>query len=80
MQHQSNPPEPFPLSEEPQLPELDLTTVRRKGVPTLESPQGCVDRQGAHDGAGSAAQVDQGKDGGVPGQTQGAVGLGGEAL
>ena len=31
MQHHSNPPEPFPLSEELQLRELGLTTVRRKG-------------------------------------------------
>ena len=38
MQHHSDPPEPFPHNEEPQLRKLGLTTVMRKGVPTLESP------------------------------------------
>ncbi|KAI0041992.1 hypothetical protein FA95DRAFT_1682858 [Auriscalpium vulgare] len=38
MQHHSDPPEPFPHNEEPQLRKLGLTTVMRKGVPTLENP------------------------------------------
>ncbi|KAI0283917.1 ribosomal protein L10-domain-containing protein [Russula aff. rugulosa BPL654] len=38
MQHHSDPPEPFPHNEEPQLRKLGLTTVMRKGVPTLETP------------------------------------------
>ena len=38
MQHHSDPPEPFPHNEEPQLRKLGLSTVMRKGVPTLESP------------------------------------------
>lgn len=36
MQHHSDPPEPFPHNEEPQLRKLGLSTVMRKGVPTLE--------------------------------------------
>lgn len=36
MQHLSDPPEPFPHNEEPQLRKLGLSTVMRKGVPTLE--------------------------------------------
>ncbi|KAI0057860.1 hypothetical protein BV25DRAFT_1347945 [Artomyces pyxidatus] len=44
MQHHSDPPEPFPHNEEPQLRKLGLTTVMKKGVPTLESPhQLCVE-------------------------------------
>jgi mRNA turnover protein 4 len=38
MQHHSDPPEPFPHNEEPQLRKLGLTTIMRKGVPTLENP------------------------------------------
>ena len=38
MQHHSDPPEPFPHNEEPQLRKLGLSTVMRKGVPTLENP------------------------------------------
>jgi mRNA turnover protein 4 len=38
MRHHSDPPEPFPHNEEPQLRKLGLTTVMRKGVPTLENP------------------------------------------
>ena len=38
MQHHSDPPEPFPHNEEPQLRKLGLTTVMRKGVPTLDNP------------------------------------------
>jgi mRNA turnover protein 4 len=38
LQHHSDPPEPFPHNEEPQLRKLGLTTVMRKGVPTLENP------------------------------------------
>jgi mRNA turnover protein 4 len=37
MQHHSDPPEPFPHNEEPQLRKLGLSTVMRKGVPTLEN-------------------------------------------
>ncbi|KAI0036526.1 ribosomal protein L10-domain-containing protein [Vararia minispora EC-137] len=36
MQHHSDPPEPFPHNEEPQLRKLGLSTVMRRGVPTLE--------------------------------------------
>jgi mRNA turnover protein 4 len=35
MQHHSDPPEPFPHNEEPQLRKLGLATVMRRGVPTL---------------------------------------------
>jgi mRNA turnover protein 4 len=38
MQHHSHPPEPFPHNEEPQLRKLGLTTVMRRGIPTLENP------------------------------------------
>jgi mRNA turnover protein 4 len=38
MRRHSNPPEPFPHNEEPQLRKLGLKTVMRKGVPTLENP------------------------------------------
>lgn len=37
MQHHSDPPEPFPHNEEPQLRKLGLSTVMRKGIPTLEN-------------------------------------------
>jgi mRNA turnover protein 4 len=39
MQHHSDPPEPFPHNEEPQLRKLGLHTTMKRGVPTLENPQ-----------------------------------------
>ena len=36
MQHHSDPPEPFPHNEEPQLRKLGLTTVMKRGVPRLD--------------------------------------------
>ncbi|EEB94568.1 hypothetical protein MPER_06598 [Moniliophthora perniciosa FA553] len=38
MQHHSDPPEPFPHNEEPQLRKLGLSTKMNRGVPTLEVP------------------------------------------
>lgn len=38
MRHHSDPPEPFPHNEEPQLRKLGLTTSMTRGVPTLSSP------------------------------------------
>jgi len=38
LRHHSDPPEPFPHNEEPQLRKLGLTTSLTKGVPTLTSP------------------------------------------
>lgn len=38
MQHHSDPPEPFPHNEEPQLRKLGLHTTMTKGVPTLTAP------------------------------------------
>jgi len=38
MQHHSDPPEPFPHNEEPQLRKLGLSTMMQKGVPTLQAP------------------------------------------
>jgi hypothetical protein len=38
MHHHSDPPEPFPHNEEPQLRRLGPTTVMWKGVPTSENP------------------------------------------
>jgi len=38
MRHHSDPPEPFPHNEEPQLRKLGLTTSMNKGVPTLTAP------------------------------------------
>ncbi|ETW81654.1 hypothetical protein HETIRDRAFT_156300 [Heterobasidion irregulare TC 32-1] len=38
MQHHSDPPEPFPHNEEPQLRRLGLTTTMKKGVPMLDNP------------------------------------------
>lgn len=35
MQHHSDPPEPFPHNEEPQLRKLGLSTKMERGVPTL---------------------------------------------
>lgn len=37
MQHHSDPPEPFPHSEEPQLRRLGLHTRLARGVPTLDA-------------------------------------------
>ncbi|KAH8104735.1 ribosomal protein L10-domain-containing protein [Cristinia sonorae] len=38
LQHHSNPPEPFPHNEEPQLRKLGLHTTMVRGVPTLDVP------------------------------------------
>ena len=38
LRHHSNPPEPFPHNEDPQLRKLGLTTSMVKGVPTLTAP------------------------------------------
>jgi mRNA turnover protein 4 len=38
LRHHSNPPEPFPHNEEPQLRKLGLTTSLTKGIPTLTAP------------------------------------------
>ena len=38
IQHHSDPPEPLPHNEEPQLRKLGLTTSLLKGVPTLAVP------------------------------------------
>src|SRR3984957_19894160 len=38
MQHYSDPPEPFPHNEEPQLRKLGLRTTMNRGVPTLSTP------------------------------------------
>ncbi|EGN98330.1 hypothetical protein SERLA73DRAFT_183279 [Serpula lacrymans var. lacrymans S7.3] len=38
MRVHSDPPEPFPHNEEPQLRKLGLTTSMKRGVPTLEAP------------------------------------------
>jgi mRNA turnover protein 4 len=39
LQHHSDPPEPFPHNEEPQLRKLGLHTTLKRGVPTLDNPQ-----------------------------------------
>lgn len=39
LQHHSEPPEPFPHNEEPQLRKLGLHTSLKRGVPSLESAQ-----------------------------------------
>lgn len=39
MRHHSNPPEPFPHNEEPQLRKLGLSTSMQRGVPSLQTPQ-----------------------------------------
>jgi len=44
MQHHSDPPEPFPHNEEPQLRKLGLTTTMKRGVPTLENPHKLCDK------------------------------------
>jgi mRNA turnover protein 4 len=38
MRQHSDPPEPFPHNEEPQLRKLGLVTSMNKGVPTLNTP------------------------------------------
>lgn len=38
LRHHSDPPEPFPHNEEPQLRKLGLTTSLTKGIPTLTAP------------------------------------------
>lgn len=38
MRQHSDPPEPFPHNEDPQLRKLGLTTTMTRGVPTLTSP------------------------------------------
>ena len=38
MQRHSDPPEPFPHNEEPQLRRLGLRTRMERGVPTLDAP------------------------------------------
>ncbi|KAJ7225987.1 ribosomal protein L10-domain-containing protein, partial [Mycena pura] len=38
MRHHSDPPEPFPHNEDPQLRKLGLSTFMEKGVPTLHNP------------------------------------------
>jgi mRNA turnover protein 4 len=38
MRHYSEPPEPFPHNEEPQLRKLGLATSMNKGVPTISTP------------------------------------------
>lgn len=38
MQRHSDPPEPFPHNEDPQLRKLGLTTTMNRGVPTLNAP------------------------------------------
>ena len=38
LQHHSDPPEPFPHNEEPQLRKLGLHTKMVRGVPTLDQP------------------------------------------
>jgi mRNA turnover protein 4 len=44
MRHHSDPPEPFPHNEEPQLRKLGLTTTMKKGVPTLTNPHKLCDK------------------------------------
>ena len=38
MQQHSDPPEPFPHNEDPQLRKLGLRTTMKRGVPTLDVP------------------------------------------
>ena len=76
MQHHSDPPEPFPHNEEPQLRKLGLSTVMRKGVPTLENPHKLCEQ-------GKVLTAEQAqllkligeKMVGIPGGAQGKVGL-----
>ncbi|KAG1745961.1 ribosomal protein L10-domain-containing protein [Suillus paluster] len=44
MRAHSDPPEPFPHNEDPQLRKLGLTTTMKRGVPTLESPHRVCDK------------------------------------
>jgi mRNA turnover protein 4 len=76
MQHHSDPPEPFPHNEEPQLRKLGLTTVMRKGIPTLENPHKLCEK-------GKMLTAEQAqllkligeKNGGIPSWAEGAVGF-----
>ncbi|KAL1744513.1 ribosomal protein L10-domain-containing protein [Schizophyllum fasciatum] len=43
MQRHSDPPEPFPHNEEPQLRKLGLTTYMARGVPSLHAPHKVCD-------------------------------------
>jgi mRNA turnover protein 4 len=44
MRTHSDPPEPFPHNEEPQLRKLGLTTTMNRGVPTLGGPHKICDK------------------------------------
>ncbi|KAG1885087.1 ribosomal protein L10-domain-containing protein [Suillus subluteus] len=44
MRVHSDPPEPFPHNEDPQLRKLGLTTSMKRGVPTLENPHRVCDK------------------------------------
>lgn len=44
MRTHSDPPEPFPHNEEPQLRKLGLTTTMNRGVPALGSPHKICDK------------------------------------
>ncbi|KAJ6563538.1 ribosomal protein L10-domain-containing protein [Mycena sp. CBHHK59/15] len=44
MRHHSDPPEPFPHNEEPQLRKLGLSTFMNKGVPSLHNPHKLCDK------------------------------------
>lgn len=44
MRVHSDPPEPFPHNEEPQLRKLGLSTTLKKGVPTLETSHKICDK------------------------------------
>lgn len=44
MRTHSDPPEPFPHNEEPQLRKLGLTTRLDRGVPTLDAPHKICER------------------------------------
>ncbi|KAJ8595253.1 hypothetical protein M405DRAFT_759460 [Rhizopogon salebrosus TDB-379] len=44
MRAHSDPPEPFPHNEDPQLRKLGLTTTMKRGVPTLDNPHRVCDK------------------------------------
>lgn len=44
MRQHSDPPEPFPHNEDPQLRKLGLTTTMNRGVPTLTAPHKLCDK------------------------------------
>jgi mRNA turnover protein 4 len=44
MRVHSDPPEPFPHNEDPQLRKLGLTTTMKRGVPTLDNPHRVCDK------------------------------------